>query len=113
MAKKTGPKKAAAKKQAAKTGGKATDRKKPADSKLKAAAKTGEKKPATTDPTPKPRDDSDEIVVFAIRLKRFERDLIHKAAGSGKASKFVRGLAVAAARGGMKTLEAIVKTTDK
>ena len=49
-----------------------------------------------TTPTPKPRD-GDEFVVFAIRLKRFERELIHKAAGPAKASRMVKGAALAAA----------------
>lgn len=49
---------------------------------------------ATTKP-----DDAGELVVFAFRLSRAERDLIHAATGSAKASKFVRTLAVAAARG--------------
>jgi hypothetical protein len=46
-------------------------------------------------PTP---DDAEELVVFAFRLTRAERDAIHAVAGSAKASKFVRTLAVAAAR---------------
>ena len=49
-----------------------------------------------TTPTPKPRD-GDELVVFAIRIKRSERDLIHKAAGPAKASRLVRGAALAVA----------------
>lgn len=32
----------------------------------------------------------DEMVVFAIRLTKAERDAIHAAAGPGKATKFVR-----------------------
>lgn len=40
-----------------------------------------------------------ELVVFAFRLSREERDLIHAATGPSKASKFVRSLAVAGARG--------------
>ena len=54
------------------------------------------KAPEPAIPTP---DDGEELVVFAFRLSRAERDLIHAAAGSAKASKFVRTLAVAAARG--------------
>ena len=68
-------------------------------------------------PTPKPprdeaalerADDSCELVVFAFRLSRAERDLIHTAAGSAKASKFVRGLAVAAALGDGEALQKII-----
>lgn len=38
------------------------------------------------------------LVVFAFRLTREERDVIHAATGPSKASKFVRTLAVAGAR---------------
>jgi hypothetical protein len=54
-------------------------------------------KPAPTEVAPKQADDSQELVVFAFRLTRAERDQIHKAAGPAKASSFVRTLAVAAA----------------
>lgn len=82
------------------------------------AKTTATKKPATpkasvTDAPPQPRDDSGEIVVFAIRLKRIERDEIHNAAGSAKASSFVRGLALAAARGDMKALTEIVDNVKR
>ena len=40
----------------------------------------------------------EELVVFAFRLTQAERDLIHKAAGPGRASKFVRALTVAASK---------------
>ena len=39
------------------------------------------------------------LVVFAFRLTPTERDLIHKAAGPAKASRFVRAVALAAASG--------------
>jgi len=41
---------------------------------------------------------SEELCVFAFRLAPEERDAIHKAAGPGKASRFVRTLVAAAAR---------------
>ena len=41
----------------------------------------------------------EDLVVFAFRLTPKERDLIHKAAGPAKASRYVRTLAVAAANG--------------
>jgi hypothetical protein len=44
-----------------------------------------------------PRERQEDLVVFAFRLSEEERDLIHKAAGPARASKFVRALAVAAA----------------
>lgn len=53
-------------------------------------------------------DDGGELVVFAFRLSRAERDAIHAAAGSAKASRFVRGLAIAAARGDVDGIEAIL-----
>jgi len=43
------------------------------------------------------REPEGDLVVFAFRLAPEERDLIHKAAGPARASKFVRALAVAAA----------------
>jgi hypothetical protein len=39
-----------------------------------------------------------ELVVFAFRLLAADRDLIHKAAGPGKATKFVLNAALAAAK---------------
>lgn len=74
------------------------------------AETSSEEKTATA---PTQRDDSGEVVVFAIRLKRSERDEIHAAAGSGKASSFVRGLALAATRGDMKAIEEIVDAVHK
>ena len=37
------------------------------------------------------------MVVFAFRLTKAQRDLIHKAAGPAKGTKFVRAAAIAAA----------------
>jgi hypothetical protein len=57
----------------------------------------------------KPKAPKEEgLVVFAFRLKPEERDLIHKAAGPAKASKFIRTLAVAASKGDVKTVTDIV-----
>ncbi len=47
--------------------------------------------------------------MFAFRLTEEERDAIHKAAGPAKASKFVRNLAVAAARNDEAAVKAIMK----
>jgi hypothetical protein len=55
----------------------------------------------------------DEMVVFAIRLTKAERDAIHAAAGPGKATKFVRTLAVAAARGDSPTVLGILDRVQK
>ena len=48
-------------------------------------------------------------VVFAFRLTAAERDLIHKAAGPAKASKFVLGAALAAANADAKAFETLVQ----
>ena len=70
--------------------------------------------PAGDQTPPQPRDDSQEMVVFAFRLTRAERDLIHEAAGSAKASRFVRTLALAAARGDKAaTLAALNETREE
>jgi hypothetical protein len=53
-----------------------------------------------------PRED---LCVFAFRLTAEERDAIHKAAGPAKASKFVRTIAVAAARNDEAAVRAIMK----
>ena len=58
-------------------------------------------------------DDTQEVVVFAFRLTRAERNLIHEAAGSAKASKFVRGIALAAARGDAKAVKETMETIQK
>ena len=46
-------------------------------------------------------------VVFAFRLSEAGRDLIHRAAGRGKATRFVLGAAVAAATSNTKAFEAL------
>ena len=47
-------------------------------------------------------------VVFAFRLSVEDRDLIHRAAGSGKGTRFVRGAALAAATGDTRAFEELV-----
>ena len=47
--------------------------------------------------------------MFAFRLTPEERTYIHKAAGPAKASKFVRMLAVAAARNDEAAVKAILR----
>jgi hypothetical protein len=72
-------------------------------------AKATESKPAPkAEPDPTPAEDTEELVVFAFRLTRPERDAIHEAAGSGKASRFVKTLAVAAATGDIDTIHTLV-----
>jgi len=63
-----------------------------------AAAEVSEKKTSRED-----------LCVFAFRLTAEERDAIHKAAGPAKASKFVRTLAVAAARNDEAAVRTIMK----
>ncbi len=60
--------------------------------------------------TPEPTED---LVVFAFRLTPEERDAIHKAAGPGKASKFVRTLVAAAARGDIDALQRLIDARAK
>ena len=59
--------------------------------------KKAPKEAAKAKGTREPRERQEDLVVFAFRLSEEERDLIHKAAGPARASKFVRALAVAAA----------------
>lgn len=50
---------------------------------------------------PKPKKEKtprEPLVVFAFRLSEADRDAIHKAAGPGKATKFVLSAALAAAK---------------
>jgi len=51
---------------------------------------------------------SEDLCVFAMRMTVEERDLIHQAAGPARASRFVRAVALAAARGDVKALQAIL-----
>ena len=55
-------------------------------------------------------DDSQKLVVFAFRLTRAERDLIHQAAGSAKASQLARTLLVAAAQHDEAAIKAAMET---
>jgi hypothetical protein len=50
-------------------------------------------------------------VVFAFRLTEAQRDAIHKAAGPGKATRFVLAAALAAASGDRPALEELLATT--
>ncbi len=58
---------------------------------------------------PKPKKEKTaDVVVFAFRLPAADRDAIHKAAGPGKATRFVHAAALAAASGDTKTFEELV-----
>ena len=77
-------------------------------------AKKNSKKarPARQNEVPVQPDDSQELVVFAFRLTRAERDLIHQAAGAAKASKLARTLLVAAARQDEAAVKAVMETVQ-
>lgn len=82
-----------------------TTKKATARTRKPAAAATAAK---TTD-EPKTKAAREELCVFAFRLTAEERNAIHKAAGPAMASKFVRTLAVAAARNDEAAVKAILK----
>ncbi|MEZ4651962.1 MAG: hypothetical protein R3E97_24810 [Candidatus Eisenbacteria bacterium] len=66
---------------------------------------------AKPDPKAEPTatsEDAEELVVFAFRLTRTERDAIHAAAGPARASKFVKGLAIAGANGDLDGIGTIL-----
>lgn len=65
-------------------------------------------KPAKPEKAPRPPKE-EGLVVFAFRLTEAERDAIHKAAGPARASRFVRTIAVAAAREDEVAIKATIK----
>src|SRR5256712_5530098 len=70
------------------------------------AAKESKQKKEVKEPKPKKEKAPKEpLVVFAFRLTETDRDLIHKAAGPAKATKFVRAAALAAANQDSKAFE--------
>ena len=54
----------------------------------------------------------EDLVVFAFRLTEAEREAIHAAAGPGKASRFVRTLTTAAAKGDWEGVKRIVQAVE-
>jgi hypothetical protein len=65
-----------------------------------------EKKPKPAPKAPAIEPEPAELVVFAFRLTQAEREEIHNAVAPSKASRFVRAIAIAAARhdmAGIKT----------
>jgi hypothetical protein len=89
---------------------------KPKTTKKKTTAKARKPTVKTTAPKapvePKEKAPREDLCVFAFRLTAEERTAIHKAAGPAKASKFVRSLAVAAARNDEAAVKAIMKGTQ-
>jgi len=73
----------------------------------KATRKTADL-PRPEPPTTATPDDSPAIVVFAFRMTRAERDELHAATGSAKASRFVKAIVLAGARGDMKAVQEVV-----
>ncbi len=72
----------------------------------KAAAPKKTKAKAAKESKPrKEKTPREPLVVFAFRLAAAERDLIHKAAGPGKATRLVKGATLAAATGNTKAFE--------
>ncbi len=72
------------------------------------SAKASKKTKATKGAKPKKEKAPKEpLVVFAFRLTATDRDLIHKAAGPGKATKFVKGATLAAVTADTKAFEAL------
>jgi hypothetical protein len=85
----------------------------------KAPAKAPKEALPKTAPEPKPKKErapKADLVVFAFRLPAADRDLIHKAAGPGKATRFVLAAALAASNaddGAFKELSAQAKANLK
>jgi hypothetical protein len=74
----------------------------------KPARKAPSQKPAKPS---QPAEESEPLVVFAFRLTRTERNLIHKAAGPAKASKMVKAAALAAAKADVDAFRDVVAET--
>ena len=74
-------------------------------------SKKGAEPKATKEPKPrKEKAPKEPLVVFAFRLPEAARDLIHKAAGPGKATRFVLAAALAAAAGDQKAFATLVES---
>ncbi len=88
---------------------------KPVESKAakKSAAKAPAKPKRTADEVMPKAKASEELVVFAFRLTEAEREAIHDAAGPARASRFVRAVALAAARHDVAQLQAILLEAQK
>ena len=70
---------------------------------------TPKKKPRTPKAKPTAPDETpQELCTFAFRLTPAERDEIHAAAGKGSASKFVKAMVLAVARGDMNPVQEAV-----
>jgi len=74
---------------------------------LKPAKKAKAKVVKETKPN-KEKNPKEPMVVFAFRLTETQRDAIHTAAGPGKATRFVRSAALAAASGDRTAFEELL-----
>jgi hypothetical protein len=70
----------------------------------KPKAKPKKERKPKVEKTPK-----EDQVVFAFRLSKAQRDRIHKAAGPGKATRFVRAAALAASDGDRSAFDQLLK----
>jgi hypothetical protein len=80
--------------------------KKPTREKKPVPALAPERKPTAKAVAPEPSEP--EIVVFAFRLAASEREEIHNAVAPSKASRFVRAVALAAARHDMGAIKTAI-----
>ena len=69
------------------------------------AKKKADPKPVKEPKPKKEKAPKEPLVVFAFRLSEADRDRIHKAAGPGKATRFVRSAALAAANQDSKAFD--------
>ena len=69
------------------------------------------------EPKPKkekaPKEPKPPMVVFAFRLTESDRDAIHSAAGPGRATRFVLGACLAAAKGDVEAFKALLAENRK
>ena len=68
-----------------------------------------EKKVEAKSAKKQPKAKEEGLVVFAFRLTEAERDAIHKTAGPARASRFVRSIAVAAARDDVDAIKTLIR----
>jgi len=71
------------------------------------ATKNKSVKPTAKPPVPE-QTEPEDLVVFAFRLTQAEREEIHNAVAPSKASRFVRAIALAAARHDMAGIQAAI-----
>jgi len=80
----------------------------PAKKKATKQMRPNKEKPVKANEAKPKREPIVDACVFAFRLSTADRDLIHRAAGSGKATRYVRGAALAVANGDTKAFEELI-----